>query len=154
MSSVGVQPDLRDRIVDFVRERAEQTELPALRLVGWIGIGASTFFDWKRRDGQVNEHNAWAPRGHWLEDWEKQASIDFYPSHPDDGYRRVTDMMMDADIVAASPSSVYRVLSQAGALRRWAAKPGKKGKDFVPRFCWFTDHRHPPMRMGTSTCPL
>ena len=41
-------------------------------------------------------------------------------------------MMMDADIVAASPSSVYRVLSQAGALRRWEAKPSKKGKGFVP----------------------
>ena len=132
MSGVWVQPDLRDRIVDFVRERAEQTELPASRLVGWIGIGASKFFDWKRRYGQVNEHNAWVPRDHWLEDWEKQVIIDFYQSHPDDGYRRVTYMMMDADIVAASPSSVYRVLSQAGALRRWEAKPGKKGKGFVP----------------------
>lgn len=132
MSGVWVQPDLRDRIVDFVRERAEQTELPASRLVGWIGIGASKFFDWKRRYGQVNEHNAWVPRDHWLEDWEKQAIIDFYQSHPDDGYRRVTYMMMDADIVAASPSSVYRVLSQAGALRRWEVKPSKKGKGFVP----------------------
>ena len=70
LSGVWVQPDLRDRIVDFVRERAEQTELPASRLVGWIGMGASKFFDWKRRHGQVNEHNAWAPRDHWLEDWE------------------------------------------------------------------------------------
>ena len=89
MSGVWVQSDLRDRIVDFVRERAEQTELPASQLVGWIGIGASKFFDWKRRYGQVNEHNAWVPRDHWLEDWEKQAIIDFYQSHPDDGYRRV-----------------------------------------------------------------
>ena len=96
----------------------------------------------------------WAPRGHWLADWEKQALIDCYPSHPDDGYRRVTDMMMDADMVAASPGSVYRVLSQAGALRCWEAKPGKKGKGFVPRFGWLTDRRHPPTRIGTSTCPL
>ena len=113
-------------------ERAEQTELPASRLVGWIGIGASKFSDWKRRYGQVNEHNAWAPHDHWLADWEKQASIDFYPSHPDDGYRRVTDLMMDADIITASLGSVYRMLSQAGALRRWEAKPSKKGKGFVP----------------------
>ena len=69
---------------------------------------------------------------HWLEDWEQQAIIDFYPLHPDDGYRRVTDLMMDTDIVAASPGSVYRVLSEAGALRRWEAKPSKKGKGFVP----------------------
>ena len=110
LNGVWVQPDLRDQIVDFVRERAAQTELPASRLVAWIGIGASKFYDWKRRYGKVNEHNAWIPRDHWLEDWEKRAIIDFYQAHPDDGYRRVTYMMMDADIVAVSPSSVYRVL--------------------------------------------
>ena len=67
---------------------------------------------------------------HWLEDWEQQAIIDFYLLPPG---RRVTDLMMDADIVAASPSSVYRVLSQAVALRRSEAKPSKKGKGFVPQ---------------------
>ncbi len=138
-----MQPDLRDQIVDFVRERAAQTELPASQLVAWIGISASKFFDWKRRYGRVNEHNAWIPRDHWLEGWEKQAIVEFYQAHPDDGYRRVTYMMMDADIVAASPSSVYRVLSQAGALRRWESKPSKKGKGFVqplaPHAHWHID---------------
>ena len=103
-----------------------------MRLVGWIGIGTSKFFDWKRHYGQVNEHNAWVPRDHGLEDGEKQAIIDFYPSHIADGHQRVTTMMMDAGIVAASPGSVYRVLSQAGAPSRWEAKPSKKGKGFVP----------------------
>ncbi len=138
-----MQPDLRDQIVDFVRERGAQTELPASQLVAWIGISASKFFDWKRRYGRVNEHNAWIPRDHWLEGWEKQAIVEFYQAHPDDGYRRVTYMMMDADIVAASPSSVYRVLSQAGALRRWESKPSKKGKGFVqplaPHAHWHID---------------
>ena len=44
MNGVWVQPDLRDRIVDFVRERAVQTGLPASQLVVWIGISASKFF--------------------------------------------------------------------------------------------------------------
>jgi len=138
-----VQPDLRDRIVDFVRERAAQTELPAARLVAWIGISASKFYDWRRRYGKVNEHNAWIPRDHWLEDWEKRAIVDFYQAHPDDGYRRVTYLMMDSDVVAASPSSVYRVLSQAGVLRRWETKPSKKGKGFAqplaPHAHWHID---------------
>jgi transposase InsO family protein len=138
-----VQPDLRDRIVDFVRERAAQTELPAARLVAWIGISASKFYDWRRRYGKVNEHNAWIPRDHWLEDWEKRAIVDFYQAHPDDGYRRVTYMMMDTDVVAASPSSVYRVLNQAGVLRRWETKPSKKGKGFAqplaPHAHWHID---------------
>ena len=138
-----MQPDLRDQIIDFVRERAAQTGLPASQLVAWIGISASKFFDWKRRYGKVNEHNAWIPRDHWLEDWEKQAIIDFYQAHPDDGYRRVTYMMMDADIVAVSPNSVYRALSQAGVLRRWEVKPSKKGQGFLqplsPHAHWHID---------------
>ena len=143
MNGVWVQPDLRDQIVDFVRERAAQTGLSASRLVTWIGISASKFFAWKRRYGKVNEHNAWVPRDYWLEDWEKQAIIDFYQAHPDDGYRRVTYMLMDADRVAASPSSVYRVLGRAGVLRRWEGKPSKKGTGFVqplrPHAHWHID---------------
>ena len=70
--------------------------------------------------------------GVWVQPDLRDRIVDFYQSHPDDGYRPVTYLMMDADIVAASPSSVYRVLSQAGALRRWEAKSSKKGKGFVP----------------------
>jgi transposase len=39
-------------------------------------------------------------------------------------------MMLDADIVAVSPSSVWRVLSQAGLLRKWNGVPSKKGRGF------------------------
>jgi transposase InsO family protein len=38
-------------------------------------------------------------------------------------------MMIDADVVATSPSSVYRVLKQAHILNRWAQEP-KKGQEF------------------------
>lgn len=36
-------------------------------------------------------------------------------------------MMLDQDVVAASPSTVYRVLRDAGLLQRWNGKPSKKG---------------------------
>ena len=39
-------------------------------------------------------------------------------------------MMLDADIVAVSPSSVWRVLGQAGLLSKWNGKPSKKGTGF------------------------
>jgi hypothetical protein len=38
--------------------------------------------------------------------------------------------MLDADIVAVSPTSVWRVLSQAGLLSKWNGKPSKKGTGF------------------------
>jgi len=39
-------------------------------------------------------------------------------------------MMLDADVVAVSPSSVYRVLRAAGRLDRWNPKPSRKGTGF------------------------
>ncbi|TWU02791.1 IS2 transposase TnpB [Stieleria varia] len=39
-------------------------------------------------------------------------------------------MMLDADIVAVSPSSVYRVLRDAGAMDRFNGKKSKKGTGF------------------------
>jgi putative transposase len=67
----------------------------------------------------VNEHNAWVPRDFWLEDWEKQAIIGFHLKNPLEGYRRPTFIMLDADIGAVSPTSVWRVLGQAGLLWKW-----------------------------------
>ena len=113
-----------------MRTWSDKTELPVRTLVGWIGIGRAKYYQWKQRYGQVNEHNAWVPRDHWLEDWEKQAIVAYHQQHPLEGYRRVTYMMMDADIVAVSPSSVYRVLRAAGLLGRWNAKPSSKGTGF------------------------
>jgi len=49
-----------------VRRWNERTEIPAGRLVGWLGITSSKFHDWRRRYGKVNEHNAWIPRDWWL----------------------------------------------------------------------------------------
>jgi len=42
--------------------------------------------------------------------------------------------MLDADIVAVSPSSVWRVLSQAGPLSKWNSRPSKKGTGFAQPF--------------------
>ena len=79
----------------------------------------------------MNAHNGWIPRDHWLEDWEKQAIIKFHYEHPLDGYRRLTFMMLDQNVVAVSPMSVYRVLKAAGLIGNKTSKPSKKGTGFV-----------------------
>lgn len=141
-----MEPDKRDAVVDYVRYWSDRTSFPATRLVGWIGVGRSKFYRWRQRYGMVNEHNAWVPRDFWLEDWERAAIVAYFKDHPDEGYRRLTYMMMDADIVAVSPSSVYRVLHGAGLLRRWNGKPSKKGTGFVqpvaPHEHWHVDVSH------------
>ena len=99
---------MRDQIVDFVRRWSEKTEVHAGRFIAWLGIAPSKFYSWRRRYGCVNEHNGWVPRDFWLEEWEKQAILDSYRQHPLEGYRRLTFMMLDADIVAVSASIVWR----------------------------------------------
>ena len=80
------------------------------RFIGWLGVAASKFHNWRARYGLANEHNALVPRDWWLEPWEKTAILDFHSGHPLEGYRRLAFMMLDANVVAVSPSSVYRVL--------------------------------------------
>lgn len=130
-------------MVDFVTGWSRATELSCGRLLGWIGLSERKFRDWRSRYGKVNEHNWQVPRDHWLERWEKQAIVSFYHQYPLEGYRRLCFMMLDQDVVAVSPSSVYRVLKAEGVLPdRWS-RPTRKGTGFVqplePHEHWHID---------------
>ena len=121
----------------------QRAEVPATKLVAWLGIRSSKFYDWKDRYGKVNEHNGQVPRDCWLEEWEQRAIVEYQQRFPLEGYRRLTFMMLDDDVVAVSPSSVYRVLKQAGVLSRHNVTPTKKGTGFVqplaPHEHWHVD---------------
>jgi putative transposase len=126
-----------------VRVWSDKTEIAADRFVAWIGMARGKFFAWKKRYGKANEHNGHVPRDHWLLDEEKAKIIAFHERFPLEGYRRLTFMMIDQEVVATSPSSVYRVLAGAGLLDRWNKKPSKKGTGFVqplrPHEHWHID---------------
>jgi putative transposase len=113
------------------------------RFVSWLGVAASKFHDWRQRYGLANEHNALVPRDWWLADWEKKAILDYHAQHPLEGYRRLAFLMLDADVVAVSPSSVYRVLKSADLITHHNSKPSLKGKGFQqplsPHEHWHTD---------------
>lgn len=135
--------DTRDQVIDFVRRWSDRTEIASRQFVAWLGVRASKFYDWRSRYGKANEHNRWVPRDFWLEAWEKRAIIEFYARYPLEGYRRLTFMMLDANVVAVSPASVWRVLHRAGLLSRWRPKPSSKGKGFQqplgPHQHWHVD---------------
>ena len=130
-------------MIDFVNRWAGRTGLAVGRFIGWLEIASSKFYRWRDRYGKVNEHNAWIPRDHWLEDSEKQAILDFELKYPLEGYRRLSFMMLDADVAAASPASVYRVLKAAGRIGDTADAPTRKGTGFVqplaPHEHWHVD---------------
>ena len=91
-----------------------------------------------------------------MADWEKQAILDFHLRYPLEGYRRLAFMMLDDDVVAVSPSSVYRVLKNAGRLDRKWQKPSKKGTGFVqplkPHEHWHVDVTY--LNLGGGLLPV
>jgi putative transposase len=90
-------------------------------------MSTSKYQKWLKRYGKINSHNGKIPRDRWLDEWGKQAILDFHDKHPLEGYRRLTFMMLDDEIVAVSPSFTYRVLKAAGRLDRNTFTPSRKG---------------------------
>ena len=74
---------------------------------------------------------------------EKLSITGLAKKYPLKGYRRLAFMMLDADMVAVSPSSVYRVLKEAGLLQSPWQNPVAK----APASC----SRSSRMNTGTLT---
>jgi len=112
-------------------------------LLRWLGLARSQFDRWSQRLGTPNRHNGRIPRDFWLEAEEKAKIIAFHDLYPLEGYRRLAYMMLDADVVAVSPASVYRVLKAAGKLAPRTGTPSRKGKGFEqplqPHEHWHVD---------------
>ena len=100
-----------------------------VKLLKFSGVSKSKYYDWKSRFGQRNIPSR-PPSDHLILPEEKQLIIDFYLDQPKEGYRRCAYQLIDNDVTYVSPSSVYRVLSEAGVLNQWNRKPSLKGDGF------------------------
>jgi hypothetical protein len=136
-----VPHDTRDAIVDFVNRWSDKTGLAVACFLVGLGIATPKWYSWKNRYGKANEPSAWIPRDHWLEEAERQALVAFHGQFPPEGYRRLTFLMLDRDVVACSPASVYRVLKGAGLLDRHTPRPPPRARG----------SSNPCNRIGTGT---
>ena len=133
--------------MSYVGAMSEKSGIAILTLVGWLGISLSKYYTWVHRFGSVNSHNGKLIREHWLLWWEYLRIITYRRAHQEEGYRRLTYMMLDENIVAVSPSTTYRILKGAGLLQGWNKK-GKtaKGQGFQqPTYVhehWHTDIKY------------
>ena len=112
-------------------------------LIRWLELPRGKFFEWRDRYGKANEHNGKVPRDFWLLADERQAILDFNSKFPLEGYRRLAFMMLDANVVAVSPATVYRFLKEADRISRWPKAKSLKGTGFVqprkPHEHWHID---------------
>lgn len=138
-----MEPDVRDQVIDFVAHWRERTGFAQSYFIKRLGIHKSRYIDWRGRYGRSNIHNGKIPRDFWLLEEEQERILNYWRLYPLEGYRRLSYMMIDEDVVYASPSSVYRVLQSEGLLQRWNTQKSKKGSGFKqplsPHSHWHTD---------------
>jgi transposase InsO family protein len=138
-----IEQPKRDEVVQFVQSWSEKVDWSLSHMLTQIGLPRSKYYQWQKRVGQANQHNAPIPSQNWLTPAEKAAIVAYHDQHLGEGYRRLSFLMLDADKVAASPSTVYRVLKANDRLQSWQPKVSKKGTGFnqpqAPHAHWHID---------------
>lgn len=99
-------------------------------MLALLDIQSSKYYSWQKRRHLDTLHNGHVPKLHWLLDWEINEIVTYRRTHMDEGYRRLTYMMLDDNIVAVSPSSVYRVLKRYNLLLTAWRHEKTKGSGF------------------------
>lgn len=124
---------MRDAIVDYLGYWSQRAAFPVSRMLKIIGLSEPKFYEWKSKYGQPFKHNGKQPKDFWLTDEEKSAIVEYARQHPQTGYRRMCYEMMDSDVAAVSPTTVFRILREHGLLNRFPRpSPTKKGRGFEP----------------------
>lgn len=133
---------IRRCVIELVDRTRVRSGWPVKRTLRELGIAASSYFAWTVRPTLAAAYQM--PKGLCEPlPQEKAAVCAFALEHPDDGYRRLTWMLLDADIAALSASSVYRTLRDAGLNRRWRRSSciglRRPAKPTRPDEQWHTD---------------
>jgi len=105
------------------------TGIAILSLALYAGVSRRTFREWQNRKEEENRHNGHIPREHWVTPTEQEAIIRYCEERMENGYRTLCWLMVDADIAAVSPATVYNVLKKSGLTKKWAetAEEAKQG---------------------------
>jgi transposase InsO family protein len=154
LKSQWVDLDIRDEVVEYITKLAETKIFTKTKLIRMIGVNRSRYYDWVSRSGISNKYCNNLPKMNWITPEEKVAILNYVnetfgnkTSFLKTGYRRIAYEMMDEDIAAVSPSSVYWILRDAGLLNKWdTMKMSSKGTGFKqpdkPHQEWHTDIKY------------
>lgn len=117
--------------MEYIEKTSIRTGIEKQRIISFLGIQPGKYYSWKKRYGIDNHHNGQLPKSHWILPQEYQTVVIYAKQCYTGGYRRFAYEMLDNDIVALSPSTVYRVLKAEGLLRSWEVSGGSlKGTGF------------------------
>lgn len=129
-------------VIQLVMQTKHRSGWPAHRTLAALGVPRSVYYGWRRRE--CLEDRPGVPcRVYEVLPEERAAICAFALKYPKIGYRKLTWMMVDAQIACVGESTVYRVLSEADLLSRWKRSERSSGeyhfRPTAPNQQWHTD---------------
>ena len=98
-----------------------------------LGVSPSSYYRWLREEAWARAlpaEPAKCVQPYAALPEEKEAIRQYARQHPALRHRELAWRMVDEDVTYVSPSTVYRVLKEAGRLKKWTTMPSSKGSGF------------------------
>jgi len=111
--------------------RARKTGTSSLDwILSELGLTRSVYYDWlgKQKMGRLADRVVVPRSPLTVLSAEVKSAVEYAKAHPREGYRRLTWMMVDDDIVYLAPTTVYRILDKHDLLYRWKRPEPGMGK--------------------------
>jgi transposase InsO family protein len=128
--------------MQIVTQTKKRSGWTVRRTLAALGVPSSVYYAWKNRES-LEDRPGKPCRVYELLPQERTSICEFALQYPQIGYRKLTWMMVDAAVVCAGESSVYRVLSEADLLSRWKRSRASEGEYHFrptgPNQQWHTD---------------
>jgi transposase InsO family protein len=134
-------PELQRRVHEEVEQARRRSGWPAKRTLAALGIPRRTYYRWLQEEAWARALPAESVRPvqpYEALPEEKQAVLDYARRHRELAWR-----MVDEDVVCLSPSTVYRILKEAGLVCPWRRRSKRRRaaeeKPTAPNQRWVTD---------------
>jgi len=144
-----VPVELQEEVVSLVAETKQRSGWSIRQTLEVLEIPRSTYQRWRRAEPSARSLRPRSSPGNLfaLLPLERRAIIDYALKHPEVRHRELAWRMLDDGVCAVSPSSVYRVLREAGLGCRWKPKTkdpgtGREARPTQPDEQWQTDIKY------------
>jgi len=137
-----VPAETKAAVMQIVEQTKRRSGWRVYRTLAALGVPRSVYYAWKRRES-LQDRSGKPCRVYEVLPEERAAICEFALQYPKIGYRKLTWMMVDANVACVGESTVYRVLSDADLLSRWKRSVVSSGeynfRPNAPNQQWHTD---------------
>lgn len=135
----------------MVTQTKARIRWPIRRILQHLEIAPGTYHRWRKRATARAPAARSSGSLYEVRPAERQAIVDYARAHPEERHRELAWKMLDENVVAVSPSTVYRVLGEANLVCRWTPRGRRKGAGrsappTKPDQRWQTDLRYVKVR--------